>query len=441
MASSSRNQKSAPDRRYFACFISLIGFALLGIVVIGTLWPEAANQADGSLIQKLMMACGLGFALVGLLVVLPIPMTLPADDSVGETRGVNDLAGQRYMRMITVLGPLMIVGAIILVLVAFHLTKLPPAEARQFALTVPLDDGSAPDIAQSAVLFWNVPGEAPHQDPGVLSMVLAAGLIMIFGLLYPKIAASNDEEAKGLVQKLVIPALGLVIFGFGAVQAAQAEESQANIRLVSQGLPPVIGLPRAGARPYILRAGEPPQSSARQLETAINELITQLRSKPNQSVDDQQLINQVANIRSEIHEGDVIEDRTRRRESRRLQLAIENGFFSARQSLSELDQHMAALHGDTGAMFAQLQQQDRATLCAIVQAQSEDAAQRRAAAIEGLRQRQRQDAENILHRAWWGMIGRSRDQQSADLATLSATLGNRESFDAIHERCSRLVSG
>ncbi|NRD88756.1 hypothetical protein C8024_03730 [Sphingopyxis sp. BSNA05] len=146
----------------------------------------------------------------------------------------------------------------------------------QFAVTIPLPAEKIPPQgtdagARHAVMFWTVdPLESsPHE--GLAKMVVACILVMGFGLIYPRLGSEADND-KGLMQGLVIPFIGTILFGAGAVEHADAEELRNDVKLLKHDLPPVRNILDGKREIYITNINELSPIGLRQMQSSLKSL-------------------------------------------------------------------------------------------------------------------------------------------------------------------------
>lgn len=466
------------DHRWFAAFLCLLGFLLYVAAIAGANWP-APEAAKGSqrpsfylLLSVLLAGVGLAAGFYGL---HSRKLALFRPFSRGGRSPIASKA--RYQRRSNLLR--MYFGGIGLILVAasaFYFSRAsslagaPAPDPSHFAIVVPLPAATEPTGAESssappglrssslaetgssdrreppgqpakpdnAVLFWNVEPSSLPLNPGLFPMVIAAGLVAAFGLIYPQVVGSGDEQGKGFLEKLVAPALGLILFGVGVSEQANAEEQREDIRLVSQGLQPVLSLP-SGRRAFVLRAGDTSSASTQQLQTSINNLIYEIRNDKTPApviagLDDEKLIERLSEIRSEIRDSTALTDRTARRESAILRQQLERTFLQSGARLAEIYREI----GEARQGLSDLRKEDQALFCALVRSQSTRAAVDSALANALLDKQDARDRENILRRSWNEMIGRKRLRLETERSRIVAD-GGQARLDAAFRECATLA--
>jgi hypothetical protein len=442
----SRKRDVTSDHRYFAGFICFIGVVLFAVAILTAIWPAPA-EADATSIKWYL---GMSLAYCALGVALLFAGFWTANLS-RRFRAFRPLVA-------CLLGVVLIVGAFVILLVAARIATPAPAQATEFAMTVPLSDdqdvqapvSNAPQAqanSRSAILFWSVPESPPPFRSGLLLMVMASVVITTFGMIYPTIAAGEDTEAKGFVQRMVIPALGFVLFGFGASAQAGADESRENIRLVSRGLPPALSVPREQRSAYILNVGETSAASTRQLQASIDVLTTELREsrlRPGSvsltQGDRLSLLQQIGNVQAEIRQGATFTDARSAVENRRLQAALAQGFFRSQDAVNQLRQSVESASASSGNLLSQLSSDQRATLCAILRGDEIEAERMRDVAVARMQRSQGRERENILMRTWLEIIGRHPSALRVEEARLRAALGGPERYEDVRRQCLAMVT-
>jgi len=131
---------------------------------------------------------------------------------------------------------------------------------------------------KDSTLLWWVRQPQPSPYAGLLPMLLGSALIVIFAILYPRIARIETTASGEVIQKLLVPALSFILFGVGVSEHVQAADAQRDERLVQQGLPPIHMLDRE-QKVRVLREISNNSPTLDKLDDALRDLIAQLRQK------------------------------------------------------------------------------------------------------------------------------------------------------------------
>lgn len=469
MEASQTSAERKIDHRWFAGFICLIGYLLLIVAITQAVWSRAGTgypQAP-TWISFWVAIAGIGvlLAFLGLHLMSTLVQPSaggPALSGSASSQSGEDAAGpppaprkwltasrQRYFVMA---GLVLIFAAVYFLVAGARTASSAPSQPTQFALALPPPTAEErvaapsssvaapaavaappPAPAGGAVLFWNVPGEGLPVNPGLLPMSIAASLIVAFGLFYPQIASSGDDEGKGFVQKLVVPGLGLILFGVGASQQAGAQESRENVRLVSQNLPPFFAAPRSERRGYVLRAGDTSIVTTQQLQASIHELMEQVKKDEKEenilqlSAEDRlQLINQLNNVREDIRDGATLIDARTASQVRRIRKDLEIGFLSAQSSVDKVEAAVTASSLQLDKSLAALSSDERATFCAVLQSELAAAKTRSHLALAQVDRADAKARENIFRRAWLSTVGRDPKLSKAFRDRIASRPGDAE---------------
>ena len=442
--------QQAEDHVWFAFFICLIGLTLLLTAYSDLTWQKLGSGPRGDSEPNFWTVGGLVLAALGTMLLFAGMHSL-CYDRIARSLRVRQrswtLRKRKALFFSSVLGTSFLVAAGFLLWKGVTEVQIPALpEARQFALAIPLGErapqqgqessrptstvasaanGRSPEGVRpggsdtgrptEAVLFWTVPPQTPSRIPGLLSMTLAAVLTVCFGFVYPAIARSGDEEGRGLVGKLVVPALSFVLFGIGASQAASAETNRQNVQLASQALEPVAGVAPSDMRIRALRAGEEPAATSRHLETALADLQAQMQALSNReqtagmTSGDRTWVEQELAALRETMSRPVIDPSgpAQRVELRRyLQESFRQSQRDTRYLSWLMQKSQEALRGDIAAR----EYENRRQLCIIIQAQIRALEAQRGMTVALL---ERQDRLNLFRQAWLALSGQARRRAEA----------------------------
>jgi hypothetical protein len=428
---------------YFALFICLIGLSLFAVALttLGFPWVEKQDgQGDIEQVANLPAWGILIAALIGvtfLFVGLHSAACLPGY--------IRLLHGEHALARRSIAIGAIVVGLSFCLFAGYRFYELAmPAEssrpATQFALAVPVGepdpaqpreegsvDPAAADQGETAVMFWSVPQRGESERAGLMNMLLASLLTIGFGLVYPRIAASGDQEGTGFVQKLVVPALGLALFGVGVGENAQAEERKENVRLVQQNLPPLLGSSRF-QEAYVLEGGDVSRPTSRELGIAIRKLIERLEDQRKEEVPTEQdprlalIQERLASIEKNIREGVALSEAGAEARHKALEKALGDGLDKANIQLARTSLSAEQSAKTLGSMSAE----NWRSYCLLRKAQLEAQLSERKLAMEMFRRHNAADSRDVFERVWIGLSGINAKERQAradfelGLKTLSA---------------------
>jgi hypothetical protein len=422
----------------FAAFICFLGLVLFVVSMLTTLWPEPTGTGLAYILKA-----GVGFA-IGM-------YAAGVALAFWSVWGFGGGGGVPLARIGTGLGRWgvgLIFAALLVVPIIFAFDRPPSAPPTEFSLLLPSPPatGSPDGTATSnelAAMSWSVPEAAAPFPTGLLLMILASLVITIYGIIYPIIVDSRDDEAKGFVQRLVVPAVAFVLFGFGASAQVAAEDRSANVNLVARALPPVAGLSRNEVRTYILRGDQIPRDSLDQLQLALRELTERIGKAGNSDQDDRQhrwIAGQIGDIQNQLREGDVNTDEGARIAIHHNQLLMREEFRQYRLALESMTKEATTLRGDAANIVARLNAGQLATVCAVLTANEISQRTARLGSLEDLRRIQTRERENVATRTWLGIIGRHPSALRAEQDRLRTALGSDAKYDQMRQACLRLLA-
>ena len=123
-----------------------------------------------------------------------------------------------------------------------YILSLPPVEATapQGAAGSSPNDGKPPPHAQpGATLIWAAQRNFPALPSGVLPASLGGVLIVLFGIVFPRLVVSTTKSVMTSAFKIVSPVASLALVGLGAAQQSVAADAAFNEHQVMAGKNPI----------------------------------------------------------------------------------------------------------------------------------------------------------------------------------------------------------
>ncbi|MGP1282308.1 MAG: hypothetical protein ACTS1X_04970 [Parasphingopyxis sp.] len=358
-----------------------------------------------SIIVALVIICGLFWLLHA-----PVP--------IGGRDIVQRLEEKSPALVLALFVPLV---AIVLIAAIFLVDRQAPepAPASVYALALPIADAPTDDPVSGeestatannvATLFWRVDPMLAPPDSGVFKMLLAAFLILLLGLFYPRLDSDRDD-VKTMFQKIVLPAFGLFTFGVGAAENAEAQQTRQNIELIERALPPVAGGDDPPLPFHYIDARRLTPVDLRRIETALNELAKDL-PRTEDLVTRIQLDNTIQQLRSGLRNDGLRLTNLNMENNVALNQQLVDSLNENADAIDQLVSHIAQIEGDSASLFPaiarrfnQLSSEQKVTACILANHFHELTASTRHAVTHADRRAER----DFFSRVWIGLIGEDR---------------------------------
>lgn len=425
-------EKERSDPRYFAGFICAIGYSFLFIALYSLFWngSDVANTntalAYGSLTLIFLVVC----ALFGI---------------------VNFELRWPYYKPYFVATLLLCTALAVYLIHAVDSTSSAEktlSAARQFAIAVPV--GTEGNL-KTATLFWSLPESEASPDDGLVKMILGAILTIAFGVIYPFIARGGRSEETGFVQKLVVPILGAILFGVGASEQVQAEERKQDIRLVSQGIPPIVSISKGKREGLVLSESEISLATRRRLQASVDTLISKIGDIPkgentpidvridgmaNLSTQDRRaILANLEGIREDFRLGSRQSQLASRVQADLLRERLRKEFQDNRSEIVALGERIDFGAENVASKINNMTDDNKAATCTLLGMHLNAAFGGRDDLIAVLRRSDEKNARHILQSLWVGLKGEDTKRQEEELAELLSSQDPRADLEQISRVC------
>lgn len=442
------------SQRAFGAFICVIGFALFLIVVsrLGLFLPSlsAVETPPLGISKAFLVLFSLSNIALGIYILFQcIAQTTENLPNSSDRPGPPERALQQILRgahrMAAIIAVLLVAwGAVSLWTMAPERPQRSP-EFDKFAIAFEPErqeaGANAPNVVGGAIqqatpenqadelpdsaIFWWVKRMQPSPYEGLLPMLLGSILVIIFGLSYARMAVSEATMTVEVVQKLVMPALSLALFGLGASQQVAAANAERDEQLIRQALPPIHILPD-GERLRILTAVNVLPGTAASLESSISLMQRNINNpgssggQPSPEIEN--LTHSIDRMREEISNARNSQSIVRMNNTLASIAASIRQAKAQKQTISSSNDPLVAQSIDSlnTALIKRLDHL-REQNCALVLLEAEAASR----AESAVRQEANRDRRNIVQRIGKGIAGES-----------SATLEQRQR-DAIADATAR----
>lgn len=442
--------KNTSDPRFFGAFICLVGFAFLFVALYSLFWLGSDISSNSKMLAigsfvTIGLSVGCLFVAVNLdeklLLVLGFREKYESLRHLKESNtsscAEEDFYIEQKLRKITIGSTtsfflFVIISGIFLYFALNSSNQSGNAvlDAQQFALLLPVDGGSGGASKEFATLFWGTPEVQAAADDGLVKMFIASLLTIAFGVVYPYIARGGRDDEIGFVQKLVVPVLSALLFGVGASEQVDAEERRQDIRLVSQGLPPVIGIPNRQRDIYLLRGDDASLATRRRLQRSIDVLISRLDvitgvdpeaddPSPNplpknirlSAQDRRLLLSRLLGLREQLRTGQALNDQRTLNQTNLLQESLRSGFENSETSIQKISENIANSSEMLSLQLSRMDEDQKAVACTLLQSQIAREQNQRKAIVRIVEQADNRAARDILDQLWIQLKGEDQELQ------------------------------